>query len=241
MRRGALPRGALARARLLANEPRLTEGWLLLALAEQRQQRYEAMLAALHAALRLQPTNVHGAAQVPRSAAAVRPRRRGAHRTAPHSSAARSTMRALLTALADLYASRRRARRSAALRAAGAGTGARRTRQLLASAAAAETACGRSTAAEQHLDQLLAAHPQDYGSLLPAQHPAPAESAERNHVREMSARLAALPVESRDIVPLCFALAKEYEDLGITVQAVAYLQRGAARRRRNLSYQRRRR
>jgi predicted Zn-dependent protease len=43
---------------LLADEPRLTEGWLLLALAEQRQQRFDAMLAALHTAMRLTPTNV---------------------------------------------------------------------------------------------------------------------------------------------------------------------------------------
>ncbi|MGH7488893.1 MAG: hypothetical protein ACREMY_25320, partial [bacterium] len=43
---------------LLADEPRLTEGWLLLALAEQRQQRFDAMLAALHTAMRISPTNV---------------------------------------------------------------------------------------------------------------------------------------------------------------------------------------
>ena len=55
-------------------------------------------------------------------------------------------------------------------------------------------------------------------------------------MREMSAQLAALPVESTDIIPLCFALAKEHEDLGEHLQAGAFLQRGAALRRRNLSY-----
>ncbi|HSM68281.1 MAG TPA: sulfotransferase, partial [Xanthomonadales bacterium] len=39
-----------------------------------------------------------------------------------------------------------------------------------------------------------------------------------------------------DEVPLCYALAKEYEDLGDHRRSIRYLQQGAARRREQLSY-----
>ena len=218
---------------LLADEPRLTEGWLLLALAEQRQQRFDAMLAALHTAMRLTPTNVTvllkfreaqlycGLGAEARSGLAAL--ERGAQRDAR-----------LLTAIANLYAAAgahedrlRCAQRALAL--------APHDRSMLANAAAAETACGLIDEAEAHLDELLSLHPQDPGShyrrsILRRQ------TLERNHVREMSAQLAALPVESSDNIPLCFALAKEHEDLGEHLQAGAFLQRGAALRRCNLSY-----
>jgi tetratricopeptide (TPR) repeat protein len=218
---------------LLADEPRLTEGWLLLALAEQRQQRFDAMLAALRAATRLQPTN-----------ATVLLKFREAQLYCGLGAEARTGLAALergaqqdarlLTAIANLYAAAgaHEDRLRCTLRALELGS---TERSLLANAAAAETACGLIEAAETHLDELLAQYPQDHGShyrrsVLRRQRP------ERNHVREMSARLAALPVESADIVPLCFALAKEHEDLGDYLQAGAFLKRGAARRRRNLSY-----
>ncbi len=218
---------------LLADEPRLTEGWLLLALAEQRQQRFDAMLAALRAATRLQPTN-----------ATVLLKFREAQLYCGLGAEARTGLAALergaqqdarlLTSIANLYAAAgaHEDRLRCALRALELAPA---ERSLLANAAAAETACGLIEAAETHLDQLLAQHPQDYGShyrrsVLRRQSP------QRNHVREMGARLAALPVESAEIVPLCFALAKEYEDLGDYLQAGAFLQRGAAQRRRNLSY-----
>lgn len=218
---------------LLADEPRLTEGWLLLALAEQRQQRFDAMLAALHTAMRLQPTNVTvllkfreaqlycGLGAEARSGLAAL--ERGAQQDAR-----------LLTAIANLYtaAGAHEDRLRCTQRAFALTPG---ERSLLANLAAAETACGLIDAAETHLDQLLALHPQDHGahyrrSILRR------HTSERNHVREMSAQLAALPVESTDIIPLCFALAKEHEDLGEHLQAGAFLQRGAALRRRNLSY-----
>ena len=218
---------------LLADEPSLTEGWLLLALAEQRQQRFDAMLAALRNATRLQPTN-----------STVLLKFREAQLYCGLGAEARTGLAALergaqqdarlLTAIANLYsaAGTHTDRLRCALRALEL---APTDRSMLANAAAAETACGLIEAAEQHLDELLARHPRDYGayyrrSVLRRQ------SADRNHVREMSARLAELPVESAEIVPLCFALAKECEDLGSYLQAGAFLQRGAAQRRRNLSY-----
>ena len=218
---------------LVADEPRLTEAWLLLALAELRQQRFDAMLSALHAALRLQPTNVTVLLKLREAqlycglGAEARAGLAALERGGQHDAR-------LLTALSNLYqaagahADRLRcARRALELAPAEA--------QLLSNAAAAETACGEIGAAEAHLDQLLAAHPQDYGSYY-RRSTLRRQSAASNHLREMSTRLAALRVEAPEIVPLCFALAKEYEDLGDFRQAGAYLQRGAARRRRNLSY-----
>ncbi|MGH8253811.1 MAG: sulfotransferase [Steroidobacteraceae bacterium] len=218
---------------LLADEPRLTEGWLLLALAEQRQQRFDAMLAALHTAMRISPTNV-----------TVLLKFREAQLYCGLGAEARSGLAALergaqqdvrlLTAIANLYvaAGAHDDRLRCAQRALAVAPG---EPSLLANVAAAETACGLMDTAEAHLDQLLALQPQDHGShyrrsILRRQTP------ERNHVREMSVRLASLPVESSDAIALCFALAKEHEDLGEHLQAGAFLQRGAALRRRNLSY-----
>jgi len=140
----------------------------------------------------------------------------------------------LLTALASLYtmagahADRLRCARRALLLAPG-------ERALLASAAAAETACGHIREAERHLDELLAADPGDHGawyrrSVLRRQR------SDDNHVSALSAELHSLPPASAGIVPVCYALAKECEDLGRYDEAFAFLQRGASQRRRALSY-----
>ncbi|HVN99300.1 MAG TPA: sulfotransferase [Steroidobacteraceae bacterium] len=218
---------------LLTDRPQLTEGWLLLALAEQRQQRFDAMLAALHAALRLQPTNT-----------AVLLKFREAQLYCGFGAEARTGLAALergaqndarlLTEIGNLYlaAGAHADRLRCALRALELNPA---ERHLLANAAAAETACGMIAEAESHLDQLLAAHPDAFGAYY-RRSTLRRQTAAANHVRELGVRLAELPVDAAGIVPLCFALAKECEDLGDHRQAAAYLQRGAARRRRNLSY-----
>ena len=218
---------------LLADKPQLTEGWLLLALAEQRQQRFDAMLAALHAALRLQPTNT-----------AVLLKLREAQLYCGLGAEARAGLAALergaqqdsrlLTEIGNLYLAggAHADRLRCALRALEINPDGK---HLLANAAAAGTACGMIAAAETHLDQLLAAYPDAFGAYY-RRTTLRRQTAASNHVSVMRARLAELPVDAPEIVPLCFALAKELEDLGDFRQAGAYLQRGAARRRRNLSY-----
>ncbi|MES2049635.1 MAG: sulfotransferase [Pseudomonadota bacterium] len=59
---------------------------------------------------------------------------------------------------------------------------------------------------------------------------------ETQHIAELSQKLDQLPVANAGEVPLCFALAKEYEDLGEAKKSFAYLQRGANRRRSMLAY-----
>jgi tetratricopeptide (TPR) repeat protein len=231
---GRLPAARRAAQVLLEQQPELAEGWLLLALAEQRLQHHEAMLEAVREAARIQPDNTQVALKL---AEALLLCGSGAEARATLASLeARAAGDArLLTAIAALYTSagahqdRLRCTRGALALAPD-------EPALLGSCAAAETACGLIHDAEQHLDELLARKPNDYGSyyrrsILRQQH------ADRNHVAELTSVLASLPAQSADIVPLCYALAKEYEDQACYLLSFSHLRRGAARRRRGMTYQ----
>ena len=62
------------------------------------------------------------------------------------------------------------------------------------------------------------------------------QSIERNHLPELRRALAAAPSDWRVRVPLHYALAKEYEDLGEFSRAWSELSAGASLRRRHLDY-----
>jgi tetratricopeptide (TPR) repeat protein len=231
---GRFPTARLKSLELLAQQPELTEGWLLLALAEQRLQRHEAMLVAAREAVRLQPENVQAASKLIEALllcghGTEARMRLGVLEQRAQQDAPLLTMLAGLYTQAGAHAERLRCARRALALAPGDPT-------RLASVAAAETACGLIAEAEQHLDELLERQPQDFGgyyrrSILRRQ------STERNHIQPMTRLLASLPVDAAETVPLCYALAKECEDLERFAESFAYLQRGAARRRRGLSYQ----
>ena len=229
----------LAAQNVLARRPELAEVWLLLALTEQRLQNHEAMLVAVQQAARLQPDSMPVAQKLVEALLLC-----------GFGSAARELLGALdpraqhdarsLTALAGLYASAgahedrlRCAQRALALVPSAATP---LESALLASLAAAETACGLIQSAEQHLDELLQHNPHDYGSYY-RRSILRTQKADRHHVAEITRMIEQLPADSVHDVPLCFALAKEYEDLGRYDDAYAYLKRGASRRRRGLSYQ----
>jgi tetratricopeptide (TPR) repeat protein len=59
---------------------------------------------------------------------------------------------------------------------------------------------------------------------------------DNNHVSQLSRLLERVPPGHPGEIPLCYALAKEYEDLGESVQSFALLQRGAQARRNKLAY-----
>ena len=59
---------------------------------------------------------------------------------------------------------------------------------------------------------------------------------DNHHVNELRLALQRLPDGDALEVPLCFALAKEYEDLGESAKSFESLQRGASRRRSKLAY-----
>jgi Flp pilus assembly protein TadD len=96
-------------------------------------------------------------------------------------------------------------------------------------------ATGRLERAETLLNRVIELRPGDFSawqnrSTLRRQTP------ESNHVAALEAALAKIPAPHKDEVPLCFALAKELEDLGEHSRSFRYLARGASRRRSLLSY-----
>lgn len=101
--------------------------------------------------------------------------------------------------------------------------------------ASAEIALGRLDEAERLLDRVIELNPHDYDAYrnratLRRQTP------ENNHVDGIRARLAAGVRRPSGEAQLCYALAKECEDLGRDEEAFDWLARGAAARRRLLSY-----
>lgn len=89
--------------------------------------------------------------------------------------------------------------------------------------------------AEADLDETIALNPKDFEAQL-IRSELRTQTAERNHVGELEA-LAANPfADWRDEVQIRYALAKEYEDLGLYAKSFAHLRRGADERRAHLRY-----
>jgi tetratricopeptide (TPR) repeat protein len=107
--------------------------------------------------------------------------------------------------------------------------------EYLFSVSAAEIAAGHLDAAEAHLDQVVELNPHDYDAYrnratLRRQTP------ESNHIAEIEALLASGTRTPAGEVQLCYALAKEYEDLGDDAIAFHFLSRGASKRRSLMNY-----
>lgn len=107
--------------------------------------------------------------------------------------------------------------------------------------ATALMALGRMAAAEQALDRLIQADPADADAWY-NRSTLRRQTAEQNHVAGLLRRLQALratargPGPARGEVELCYALAKELEDLGDHAAAFQALRRGATARRAMMSY-----
>jgi tetratricopeptide (TPR) repeat protein len=100
--------------------------------------------------------------------------------------------------------------------------------------AAAAVAVGRIGEAEALFTRTLALNPHDYDAWY-NRSTLRTQTAESNHVRDLEDMLDA-PDASRGEIALCYALAKELEDLGEHERSFAFLTRGAAARRRQLRY-----
>lgn len=231
---GRFPTARVAARGLLAKRPELAEVWMLLALTEQRLQDHEAMLVAARHAARLQPESMQVMQKLAEAlllcgfGAEARALLRKLEARAQQDERALTVVAGLYDA-AGAHLDRLRCARQAL-------TLAPASLPLLASLAAAETACGELESAEQHLDRLLEVNPHDYGSYY-RRSILRTQTSARNHVAELRQLAQWLPADSPHAIPLCYALAKEYEDLGQYDDAFAQLQRGASRRRRSLSYQ----
>ena len=94
---------------------------------------------------------------------------------------------------------------------------------------------GDLAGAEADFDLAIAANPRDFEAYLNRSE-LRTQTAARNHVAELEA-LAARPFEDwRGEVQICYALAKEHEDLGSHARSFAHLRRGADIRRAHMSY-----
>jgi Flp pilus assembly protein TadD len=107
--------------------------------------------------------------------------------------------------------------------------------ELMANLASSCTAIGEINKAEKLLNKVISLRPGDYSawqnrSALRKQTP------DSNHVDALATALNKPHLTQQDQVPLCFALAKEHEDLGNFDISFAYLRRGADQRRSQMRY-----
>lgn len=96
-------------------------------------------------------------------------------------------------------------------------------------------ALGRMDEAEAALDSVIAAQPRDYDAWY-NRATLRTQTQDRNHVAVIERELSRPGLQPKDVVPLCYALAKEMEDLGEFGRSFPALARGAATRRAMLSY-----
>jgi len=101
--------------------------------------------------------------------------------------------------------------------------------------AASSVALGGIDEAEALFTQVIKIDPADFGAYQ-SRTALRTWGAADNHLAEMLAVLGTLPDAHVGQIPLCHAIAKEYEDLGEYDRSFEFLDRGARRRRAALSY-----
>lgn len=101
--------------------------------------------------------------------------------------------------------------------------------------AAAQRLGGDSEGAEASYDTGLRLHPHDYEAQM-ARSDLRRQSRGRNHIGDLGQALVEAAESWRAEVKLCFALAKEYDDLGEYDRAMEYLTRGARQKKAHLQY-----
>lgn len=101
--------------------------------------------------------------------------------------------------------------------------------------AASEIATGDVERAERHLTDVIAIDPHDYDAYR-NRSTLRRQTQDANHIAEIEGVLDAGVKSPAGEVQLCYALAREYEDIGDYDTSFGYLQRGADRRRALLGY-----
>lgn len=234
----ALTRGDAAGARetlqyLVAGPAESADAWLLLSRVEQFDVQFDAMLAAAERALALSPARWD--LRFRHLECLLYCGRADAVRARLAEYEAESPGHAVLARLAEFHAhclDHAAARRCLD----GALAQAPHNADYLFSRAASEIALGELDAAEATLDRVIAIRPDDSDawrnrSTLRRQLP------DDNHVDSIRERLAAGPLRPASEAQLCYALAKELEDLQAYEASFEALARGASARRRILGYQ----
>jgi tetratricopeptide (TPR) repeat protein len=101
--------------------------------------------------------------------------------------------------------------------------------------AASLVTIGEIELAEEAFTRVIDANPDDYDAWQNRSNLRKQTLAD-NHIAELEARLEKLRPGDAGEVPLCYALAKEFEDLGEYDTSFAMLERGASSRRRRMRY-----
>ncbi|MEX6633356.1 tetratricopeptide repeat-containing sulfotransferase family protein [Hyphococcus lacteus] len=99
----------------------------------------------------------------------------------------------------------------------------------------AELSVGAFTAAEQCYDHLIGLRPNDYDAYY-NRATLRRQSKDNNHIEELKRALESARGNVNGVVQVCYALAKEHEDLEQYAEGFDYLKRGADTRKQNLSY-----
>lgn len=107
--------------------------------------------------------------------------------------------------------------------------------EYLFALSAAEIAVGKLDAAESHLDGVIALNPHDYDAYR-NRATLRRQTKDDNHIAEIEVLLAEGAKTPAGEAQLCYALAKEYEDLGEDERSFDYLKRGADKRRSIMRY-----
>jgi len=102
--------------------------------------------------------------------------------------------------------------------------------------AALQRAMGKMTESEACFTRIIAMKPNDTAAYL-ARSSLRTMSTDDNHIDELSACLERVPQNSNSDIRLCFALAKELEDVGDYRRSFGYLRRGSDARRKRMDYQ----
>lgn len=225
---------AVTAAQALAGlRPESAEPLLLLGRARQQQGRFDDMLALARKALATDPA--HRGAQLQFAEASIFC---GQHHVALQqleqleSAAANDPL--LLQHIAEYYAhmGKHEQAHRCYLRAAEKEPDSPR---FLYNLASSQVAIGELSAAEATFTRVIELNPDDYDAWQNRSNLARQTSTE-NHIDELIDRLENLRPGAAGEVPLCYALAKEYEDLGEFARSFEFLRRGANSRRQRMAY-----
>jgi tetratricopeptide (TPR) repeat protein len=220
-------------AKLLAEAPVHRQALLILSRARQMQNDWDGMLAHVDMVLKAEPGDL--TAQLMRAEALsalgeirkARLQLKTVKRQAIENAGLLGRIAEMETQLGDHPAARETLAKAHAL--------APDDPAILYNLASAEIAVGEMDSAEKLLDQLIETAPGDYDACY-NRATVRRQTLDNNHIDDLMARLARVWGNVVGEIQLCYALAKELEDIGEYDRAFAYLSRGADARRRQMAY-----
>jgi tetratricopeptide (TPR) repeat protein len=218
---------------LIDRDPASADGWLLLARASQQRTDFLAMAEHVQHALQLQPKHLDvlflssEAFICTGRIADARTRLKEIEQLAGDDGAAWNQLVLLYTQLGRHRDAYDCARRLESLMPG--------SLDALFSVASAAMTVGLLDEAETLLEKIISIDPNQaeaYYNRAKLRR----QTVDDNHVNELVSRLEETPRGAPGEIPLCYALGKEYEDLGEFEQSFAFVARGTVARRARISY-----